>query len=309
MTRPSPKLMFMIRTSLLKRFAGFFLALAVTVLLSSCIPESVNPLGSPEPSAADARLEGHWRGFEAPGKSLIFTNKNAPWFHVAEIDLREEAKDDKEYNVFPTKIGKAHFLNVRAFVKEEENGAAKENKNYWFVRYEIAADGTLSIWSMDEELVEKAIKAGKLKGTVEDKKSDNEKIRQVTLKDSTANLVKFIEKSGAEKLFHNEYGKYRKAPPLDPIRIQVASDRIKLGGQSLSLEGLGEMLAKRKEQFGGDDPVVIRFALETPMNVLLQIRECALKTHPSVHLVFEQPGNPPTLKELSISDASGRILQ
>ena len=295
--------MFMTRTSLIKRFFGLSSALALTLLLASCVPESVNPLGLPEPSAADSRLEGNWLEIKNPQNSLVFTGKEAPWLRVLCTDISKEAKDDEEYNVYPTTIDKAHFLNVRGFEKDD-NGNRKESAEFLFLRYEIAADGNLSIWSMDEDIVVKAIKAQKLKGSVQSKDGD----KTVILKDSTANLVKFIEKTGAEKLFHREFGKYRKASPLKPIRIQVEPVGITLDGQSLAVDGIGDALAKRKAESGADDPVVIRFSGTTPMSLLLQIRECVLKTHPAVHLVFEE-GNPPTLKELNISDAAGRIFK
>lgn len=301
----------MTRTSLIKRFLGFSSALALTLLLTSCDPESVNPLGSPEPSAADSRLEGNWRDLKEPQKSLIFTGKQIPWLHVLSADLARDSADDAEYNVYPTVIGKAHILNIQRLSKDD-NGEAKR---FYFFRYEIASDDTLSLWGMNEQLVIKAIEGGKLKGSIEKKSSDTN--RDVTLTDSTANLVKFIEKSGPEKVFSQESSKYRKAPPLKPIRIEVDSGSIKLDGEPVTdgrsrtdpLAEISKALAKRKAESGADDPVVIRFSAETPVSLLLQIREIALKTHPSVHLVFEEAGNPPTLKELNISDASGRILK
>lgn len=296
--------MLMTRTSVTNRILGFSSALALLVMLASCVPESVNPLGSPAPSAADSRLEGNWLEIKNPQNSLVFTGTEAPWLQVLCADISKEAKEDEEYNVYPTTIDKAHFLNVRGFEKDD-SGNRKESAEFLFLRYEIDADGNLSIWSMDEDIVVKAIKAQKLKGSVQSKDGD----KTVILKDSTANLVKFIEKTGAEKLFHREFGTYRKAPPLKPIRIQVAPSEITLDGGSVTVDGIGTALAKRKAESGADDPVVIRFSVETTASFLLQIREIALKTHPSVHLVFEQPGNPPTLKELSISDATARFLK
>ena len=130
----------------MKRILLLLPCLALALLLCSCIPTSINPLGTPEAAAVDPRLEGDWGNLADPQKRLTFTAKDAPWMHAVVDDLSGPAKDDAEYMVYPTTVGKTHFLNIQPVEKDEKGNHKKaEGNGYMFARYEFAADGTLSL--------------------------------------------------------------------------------------------------------------------------------------------------------------------
>jgi|GEM_PF-3155926 len=290
----------------MKRILLLLPCLALALLLCSCIPTSINPLGTPEAAAVDPRLEGDWGNLADPQKRLTFTAKDAPWMHAVVDDLSGPAKDDAEYMVYPTTVGKTHFLNIQPVEKDEKGNPKKaEDNGYMFARYEIAPDGTLSIWTMNESLVTKAIEAGTLKGTVKNKGSDTGK--NIQIKSSTAKLLSFIEKTGANKVFDKEFGAYRKSARVKPIDITVTPAQITLDAAPVTLDELEEKLAKQKATSGAA-PVVIRFAPETPVGFLMDIHQRVSQSHSKVHLVFKDPQQGGALKELTITDPTARYL-
>ena len=99
---------------------------------------------------------------------------------------------------FPTVLGDARFLNV-LFPKDKEDSASKDC--YFFYRYEIAKNGTLTLWAMNEELFSDAIRSGEIQGKITNENGKEEKI----LTDTSKNLSRFIEKHGAEKAFSEKF--------------------------------------------------------------------------------------------------------
>lgn len=288
----------------MKRIPLFAVSCALAFLFSSCKTESVNPLGAPEPAAADPRLEGEWSHVKEPMKRLSFTAAKAPWMQAVIVNLTDS--NDSAYEVYPTTIGKAHFLNVVAFEKDAD-GQLKKSENYMFARYELAPDGTLSIWTINGALVAKAVKDGILKGKVENDSSDSGK--NIKLSSSTLALFRYIQKTGAEKLFDQEFGVYRKASPLKPITVIANPSQLTLDGAPIKLDELETRLAEIKAKSGAEDPVLIRFAPETPVGLLLELRERGLKSHRLVHLIFQGPNQAAAFKELTVGDANARYLK
>jgi len=151
------------------------LLLPTAMILASCLP-SENPLSAPEKSKPDSRLIGEW--VDAKGNISAFAAEEGPW-------MKMSADNMKDLRAFPTVLGKARFLNVKA----EGNNVT----GYLLIRYEIGKDGALTFFIADKEWIEEAIRSGEIKGEI---KNDLPK-----LTDTTENIVHFIEKHGAEKVF------------------------------------------------------------------------------------------------------------
>ena len=148
------------------------LSLSAAMFLTSCLP-SENPLSAPEDSKPDPKLIGEWVNEE--GETMTFVAEEGPWMKMSSGDM-------KDLRVFPTVLGKAWFLNHELTKDDKTTG-------YFISRYEIGEDDTLTFWDVDDDLIDEAIRSGEIKG-------DDQRVT-----DTTENLVRFIEKHGAEKVF------------------------------------------------------------------------------------------------------------
>jgi len=192
----------------MKTLCPLVLGAALCLLLTSCVTESVNPLASPDAAQADPRLVGDWRGgTDSDRNTCRFTITKAPWMHVEIIPDRPEDKPrpdelPQSYDFFPTVIGKETFLNVVMVGKDDKDHPTKA---YLFLRYKFSGKNILHLWMMSQELPAAAIHAGKLKGLLID--SD------VSLQDTGANIVKFIQNSNLDDLFKDKLNGFDRVMP------------------------------------------------------------------------------------------------
>ncbi len=200
----------------MKAFLSITVPLVFCLLIASCTTSSVNPLASPKVCQADPRLVGDWHGGTGSDQSTChFTITKAPWMHVDIVPDHPDSKSKinrtpESYDFFPTVIGKNTFLNV---VQRDENDHAK---SYLFIRYKISGN-RLRLWLMSQQLPAAAIRAGKLKGLVS---PDGVDIAQkpapdidVTLNDSSENIVKFIQASNLDRLFDTPMTPFYRVKP------------------------------------------------------------------------------------------------
>jgi hypothetical protein len=178
------------------------LGLPICLLLTSCVTDSQNPLSSPETAQADQRLLGDWSDKKDPGTGRVSMTNAAPWMQVESIDDKTGQKTD--YDFFPTVISGTSFLNVQGAVADSDG---HPSKNYVFLRYTISSGDVLQMWMISQDAVIAAVRAGKLKGIVhQDRISphNGDADHDVTLLDTSANLVKFIRNSNVHALFNDE---------------------------------------------------------------------------------------------------------
>ena len=170
-------------------------SLLLILSLTGCLPVSQNPLSSPENGGTDPRLVGVWYG--KSGEDEIFLHFiQGTEMQVVEVDHEKKgAAHTTLYNVFVTVLGEQHYLNIRE----------GKNKPYYLANYQVK-EGVLKISLMSDQSLAKAIKAGKLKGTVAEKSGDLD----VTITDSTEHLAAFVKKSETEKLFDQKFGTFKK---------------------------------------------------------------------------------------------------
>jgi len=177
---------------------------AASLALVSCLP-SLNPLSSPETAQPDSRLEGVWAKKGERTAALAFAADKGAWMWMTDFGGAIEKS-----RVFPTVLGDARFLN-NLFPKNEDDA---ERKNcYFFYRYEIGEDGTLTLWTMNEELFADAIRLGEIQGQITNENGKEEKI----LTDSSENLSRFIKKHGAAKTFSENAQTYHRLPSVSTV--------------------------------------------------------------------------------------------
>lgn len=76
-------------------------------------------------------------------------------------------------------------------------------KHHMYFRYDLANDGTLSIWMLNEKELEDAVNTKKLKGSAVH--------GEIEIEDTPENVRAYLKNTPAEKLFVL-YGKYKKVP-------------------------------------------------------------------------------------------------
>ena len=176
-----------------------FVALSA-ICLSGCIPESKNPLSAPEDSTADLRLAGVWTADSGGDKIYLHFGKGkGHTMDAVEVDHEKGgAIHANDYTVFTTVIEGVNYLNIRA--------ATGENHSYYFARYGVDSEDVLRVWLMSDEPVAKAIKAGKLKGTVANKEGG----KDIKITDTAAKITRFIRESDRAVLFAQQFGTFHR---------------------------------------------------------------------------------------------------
>jgi hypothetical protein len=177
-------------------------ALLVTlfaICLAGCLPTSKNPLSTPDDAVLDSRLNGVWFSESGGDKVYLHFGKGSGrTMNAVEVDHEKDGGVKGHfYTVFTSEIDGVNHLNIRP----EEGG----EKVYYFARYGVDSGDVLRVWLMSEKPVVKAIKAGKLKGTVSGKDDGDIKIT-----DTPANIARFVRNSDRMVLFAEKFGEFKR---------------------------------------------------------------------------------------------------
>lgn len=148
------------------------LALAATLILSACYPPTTShPVGGATAATPDPALLGVWKG-----QRPVSNGERGAYFHfLARLDgtitavmVQTGNEPDGDYAVFTlttVKLGANHFMNATLL---SSDGKPEEGTHGTVpVLYRIDGKGALTLFMMDEPATKDAIKAGKIKGTVE----------------------------------------------------------------------------------------------------------------------------------------------
>lgn len=185
--------------------------MAVAVFVVSCGPPlSKNPLSDPKTAVADGRLKGLWVGTtgNADATLQLFPKAGAFFDLVLAGDDGDKGAAVVAFEGFPSQIGGKSYLNIRAKKFTGDYGESSEvSDEYIFARYEFAKDGSLTIWAMEDDLVEADVKAGKLEGTIVS--------GEIRLTASSETLAEYVKNADPAKLFH-EIGTFRRVPVPAP---------------------------------------------------------------------------------------------
>ena len=130
----------------------------------------------------------------------------AHWMHVEMVPDKAGEKTEA-YDLFPTVIGHDTFLNVVMIGKDDQG---HPTKGYYFLRYTVSGNHALHMWMISQDAAAAAVRAGKIQGVVRDNHTPVLGVKpphpdvDVTLQDTSANLVAFIQGSDAAKLFSDK---------------------------------------------------------------------------------------------------------
>ncbi len=171
----------------------------LAVLASCDPPKSKNPLTDPNTALVDSRLAGVWTGrvgTEGTEATLSIFPRERAVFDVVLV-----GHDEKQgavvltFEGFPSAIDGKKYWNLRAKSFEGEYAERpKLSDTYIFVRYEIAKDGSLALWEMDDSAAGVAVKAGTLLGF-------SSKDSPLMLTDSSEKLAAFVATLAGQKGF------------------------------------------------------------------------------------------------------------
>ena len=168
--------------------------LILTLFLTSCSEESLNPLASPKEGWVDRRLIGSWQRDDSHFTIAVASP------HSMTMSFPDSDTKNKQHSTicFSTIIGKETFLNYLDITTDKHG---KPVKRWEIFRYSISNGRTLTLWDID--LPKSAVENGQIKT-----EKDPIDPSRVILSDTTPNLVRFIRNSDIEKLFPGEGGTY-----------------------------------------------------------------------------------------------------
>jgi len=187
------------------------LFLLACFIASGC-DDSEKPLSDPKTSKADERLIGVWR--ESAGSTEDYyhvgrAGKSFPVSMMRIVNVRHgngEVDPPGEYLAFPTVLQGKNYLNMVIDPKQvkylDENGWKPEAVEcYTFLKYEVQGD-RLTVWLVDEQANERAVKGGKIKGMI------GKNVAQFT--DTTENVARFVAEAGDSLLNTKEPGRFER---------------------------------------------------------------------------------------------------
>jgi hypothetical protein len=176
----------------------FLIGVAVCLCASGC--DSNNPLSDPQKSKADERLAGVWVYRSDDGDEYYHVGQAGEKFPACMMRVvmikhsKGEVEPPGEFLAFPTVIGDKTYLNVvvgtgeKPIKKPDGNGWNAANvQSYMLYQYKFD-DGKLVMHGIAEDAKKKAIKDGKVKGTVDD--------NSAKFTDTTENLARFVKEAG-----------------------------------------------------------------------------------------------------------------
>jgi hypothetical protein len=174
------------------------LLLAVCLLAAGC-DDSKNPLSDPQKSKPDTRLAGVWRERDKNGDVIYYhvgtIGGKLPRSVMGVVQVKHLSGGDIQppgwLLIFPAAVGDKTYLNMTDGDQEQiEKKGWKSVKSYFLLKYKVEGD-KLVVWRMDAEAKKQAIKAGKIKGLIEEEDG-----ARVVFTDSTENVARFVAQAG-----------------------------------------------------------------------------------------------------------------
>ena len=149
------------------------LALAAALVLSACFPPTTSrPVGTTVGLKPDSALIGTWKGSSDDGKPSYFhfMQQSDGSISALLVESGPKAEDWNFVMLTTARLGASRFMNARMLLSngkpDSDNEGAPPHGSVP-VLYRIDAKGTLTLFMMDEPATKAAIRAGKIKGTIE----------------------------------------------------------------------------------------------------------------------------------------------
>jgi hypothetical protein len=186
--------------------------IALILLWASCEPpRSKHPLSAPEAAKPDARMAGLWAGRLGEGDEALLrvVPRDGARFDLVLIGQdRANGAVVIAFEGFPSTIAGKSYLNLRAKTFVGEYAEKTQVAERWiFARYEVARDGALTLWQMEDEPVKAAIEAHKLEGKAADRVEITAPSAQLAEFVSSADSSTLWSRVGTFKRLHVEYPK------------------------------------------------------------------------------------------------------
>jgi hypothetical protein len=173
------------------------LALAATLALAACYPPTTShPVGTTAGLGSDPVLTGLWKGTDSDGKAHYahFLHQSDGTLTILLVEAGPKAEDAINITATTAKLGANRLMNAK--LVWTNNKPEEEPRGTVPVLYTLGAKGELTIALMDEHKVKDAVRAGRLKGTIE--KGD---MGDVIITADPAALDTFMASPGAVALF------------------------------------------------------------------------------------------------------------
>ena len=146
------------------------LVLVCAVMLAGCLPvTSKAPVGTTTGLGADKALVGAWKGNNPGGKDFYFVHflANEDGGMKAVIVSNGGGDDVTILRVQTAKLGKNHYLNAVLLLDNDKPVEGAMKFATIPLRY-VEKHSRLMLYMLDQDKVKAAIRAGKLKGTIEE---------------------------------------------------------------------------------------------------------------------------------------------
>jgi hypothetical protein len=163
---------------------------ALLLLLAGCPPEFTQPLSPAAGAKVDAALLGKWVEAKPDGTPMRLEVKALQGGVMSVRLAKKKEKDALGFEGHVTALGAMKVLNLKA-VEGDLSG-----ESLLVVRYELAADGTLSAWVMRDNAFRVAVKDGSLKGH-----ESSGSPSSVIVTDTPENVRAFMQKQKSESLW------------------------------------------------------------------------------------------------------------
>ncbi len=190
--------------------------LLITILLlfvNACCPmTSVHPLGDPQKTDYDSRLEGVWRqDFEQDFVMLHIGKARNGRIQVVAVEHGEDGKVDYDgFTVSGIRLKNHYYLDIDTAELTPKHQEGQQG--HVIIAYRLPDDNSLDVAMLDLDPVAAAIQTNKLAGDITYQKAPNpskestpgpqtSKVECAHITDTSDNLIKFISDSNPGQLF------------------------------------------------------------------------------------------------------------
>lgn len=176
------------------RFLGRFALLVVAALVApGCEPpRTTKPLG--ERAALDQRLAGLWVAQSRDGNVLLYVTPHENGGDLLLVVPEKDGVSALHFDVAPGNVGAVQYLNLRPKRFASAFGGRFDlEPDYIVAKHDLAANGSLTLSWMDEEVPKKAIEDGTLAGSVTE--------QGIRITDEAAKVLAVIERADPTKVW------------------------------------------------------------------------------------------------------------
>ncbi len=155
----------------------FAILCTLALFVAACLPVTTdNPIGSTVGFKPDPALIGLWKGHggdKEPGDMkyayfAFFRDDDGVGMSAMLMTFESDADQWTIYDAQLATLGANHIMNVREASQNGKPANEEDRRQLIPLRYDIGKDGKLTLSLLDDKATAAAIKAGKLKGTVQE---------------------------------------------------------------------------------------------------------------------------------------------